>query len=247
VSPSSGSSRSRGSRTIPERPAEARRRYRPPAITPELGEGNQASGFEFPDSEGEIQHEFLINKDFAVAAARSATDPDNPVSPVNIKTQPFYLNMAKVDPQKSFNPMSDFTFAHSFNGASQPVQILARRDLENNGTPDAVTLNYSINNGAPQTASTNEWNGGERHGGPGDTYYRIVRGTVTGAPLNSNVRVWFTGAGKTSESFTFHVDKVNAADVLILADSDYTGTSNFPAYPAGTTSPPSLSTYTPTP
>ena len=214
------------------------------AITPELGEGNDENGFEFPDSEGEIQHEFLINKDFAVAAARSATDPDNPVSPVNIKTQPFYLNTAKVDPQKSFNPMSDFTFAHSYNGASQPVQVLARRDVDNDGDQDPVTLNYSINGGAPHTASTNEWGGGDRYGGPGDTYYRIMRGTVTGAPLNSDVRVWFTGAGKTSDSFTFHVDKTNANQVLILADTDYTGPSNFPAYTAGDGAPPFLSAYT---
>ena len=214
------------------------------AITPELGEGNQNSGFEFPDSEGEIQHEFLINKDFAVAAARSATDPDNPVSPVNITTQPFYLNMAKVDPQKSFNPMSDFTFAHSYNGDEQPVQVLARRDLDNDGDQDAVTLNYSINGGATQTASTDEWDGGDRYGGPGDTYYRIMRGTVTGAPLNSNVKVWFTGAGKTSDSFTFHVDETKANQVLILADTDYTGPSNFPAYTADDGTPPFLSAYT---
>jgi Zinc carboxypeptidase len=214
------------------------------AITPELGEGNQDSGFEFPDSEGEIQHEFLINRDFAVAAARSATDPDDPVSPVNIETQPFYLNTALVDPQKSFNPMSDFTFAHSYNGASQPVQVLARRDLDNDGDQDPVTLNYSINGGATHTASTNEWNGGDRYGGPGDTYYRIVRGTVTDAPENSDVKVWFTGAGKTSDSFTFHVDKATANDVLILADTDYTGTSNFPAYTAEDGIPPFLSAYT---
>jgi hypothetical protein len=214
------------------------------AITPELGEGNQQNGFEFPDSEGEIQHEFLINKDFAVAAARSATDPDNPVSPVNIKAQPFYTNFSTVDPQKSFNPMSDFTFAHSYNGASQPVQILARRDLDNDGDQDPVTLNYSINGGATQTASTNEWNGGDRYGKAGDTYYRIMRGTVTDAPVNSNVKIWFTGAGKTSNSFTFHVDKATANDVLILADTDYTGPSNFPAYTPDDGTPPFLSAYT---
>ena len=214
------------------------------AITPELSEGNDENGFEFPDSEGEIQHEFNINKDFAVAAARSATDPDNPVSPVNIKTQPFYLNTALVDPQKSFNPMSDFTFAHSYNGASQPVQVLSRRDLDNDGDQDPVTLNYSINGGAAHEAETNEWNGGDRYGGPGDTYYRIMRGTVTDAPENSNVKVWFTGAGKTSDSFTFHVDKATANDVLILADTDYTGTSNFPAYTGGDGTPPFLSAYT---
>ena len=214
------------------------------AITPELGEGNQDSGFEFPDSEGQIQHEFLINRDFAVAAARSATDPDDPVSPVNIETQPFYLNTALVDPQKSFNPMSDFTFAHSYNGASQPVQVLARRDLDNDGDQDPVTLNYSINGGATHTASTNEWNGGDRYGGPGDTYYRIMRGIVTDAPVNSDVKVWFTGADETSDSFTFHVDKATANDVLILADTDYTGTSNFPAYSAEDGIPPFLSAYT---
>ena len=214
------------------------------AITPELSEGNDQNGFEFPDSEGEVQHEFNINKDFAVAAARSATDPDNPVSPVNIKTQPFYTDFSTVDPQKSFNPMSDFTFAHSYNGASQPVQVLARRDLDNDGDQDPVTLNYSINGGATHTASTNEWNGGDRYGKTGDTYYRIMRGTVTDAPVNSNVKVWFTGAGKTSNSFTFHVDKATANDVLILADTDYTGTSNFPAYAGGDGTPPFLSAYT---
>ena len=214
------------------------------AITPELSEGNDENGFEFPDSEGEIQHEFNINKDFAVAAAKSATDPDNPVSPVNIETQPFYTNFAKVDPQKSFNPMSDFTFAHSFNGDDQLVQVLARRDLDNDGDDDDVSLNYSINGGPPVTdVETEEWVGGDRYGGPGDTYYHVVRGHVLDAPQDSNVKVWFTGAGKTSDAWTFHVDKETANDVLILADTDYTGTSNFPAYPAGTTSPPSLSAY----
>ena len=212
------------------------------AITPELGEGNQGSGFEFPDSEGQVQHEFTINRDFAVAAARSATDPDNPVSPVNIKTQPFYLNMAKVDPQKSFNPMSDFTFATSFNGADQVVQVLAGRDLDNDGTQDAVTLHYSINGNQPVTASTSEWVGGDRYGGPGDTYYRIMQGHVTGAPAGADVKVWFTGAKKTSDAFTFHVAHEHANEVLILADTDYTGTSNFPAYAPGTATP-FLQTY----
>ena len=212
------------------------------SITPELSEGNENNGFEFPDSEGEIQHEFNINKDFAVAAARSAPDPDDPVSTVNIETQPFYLNMGQVDPQKSFNPMSDFTFAHSFNGADQPVQVLARRDLDNDGNDDDVTLNYSINGDSPVAATTTEWDGGDRYGGPGDTYYRIVRGHVTGAEEGDDVEVWYTGAGETSDSFTFHVEHTNANDVLILADTDYTGPSNFPAYSGS--NPPSLSAYT---
>src|SRR5215207_4855957 len=69
-------------------------------------------------------------------------------------------------------------------------------------------------------------------------------GTVTGAPVNSDVKVWFTGAGRTSDSFTFHVDKATANEVLILADTDYTGTSNFPAYTGGDGTPPFLSAYT---
>ncbi len=108
----------------------------------------RATGSCSPTARARSSTSSTINKDFAVAAARSATDPDNPVSPVNIKTQPFYLNTATVDPQKSFNPMSDFTFAHSYNGDDQPVQVLARRDLDNDGDQDAVTLNYSINGGA---------------------------------------------------------------------------------------------------
>jgi hypothetical protein len=212
------------------------------AITPELGEGTKDSGFVFPDSEGQIQHEFTINLDFALAAAKSAADPDNPVSPGKIKTQPFYLNTATVDPQKSFNPMSDFTFAHSFNGADQPVQVLARRDLDNDGDDDPVTLHWSFNGTTGSTSAT-EWDGGDRYGGPGDVYYHVVRGDVTGATTGDDVTVWFTGAGKTSDPFTFHVDHTNAADVLILADTDYTGTSNFPGYTAGDGTPPFLGTY----
>jgi hypothetical protein len=213
------------------------------SVTPELSGGNQDSGFVFPDREGEVQHEFTINRDFAVAAARSAVDPDDPVSPVNIETEPFYLDMSQVDPQKAFNPMSDFTFAHSYNGADQPVQVLARRDLDNDGDEDAVALNYSIDGGPAQTGSTTEWDGGDRYGGAGDVYYHIVRGHVTGASAGSEVKVWYTGGGQTSDPFTFSVEKANAADVLILADTDYTGPSNFPAYTESDGTPPFLSSY----
>jgi len=219
------------------------------AITPELSEGNQNNGFEFPDSEGEVQHEFMINLDFAVAAAKSAADPDNPASPVKITTKPFYLNTATVDPQKSFNPMSDFTFAHSFNGNDQPVQVLARRDLNNDGVVDAtddVKLHYTIDGvlaTPPGGFATTEWTGGDRYGEAGDVYYHVMRGNVTGAPEDSDVQVWFTGAGKTSPSFSFHVVKAEANEVLILADTDYTGTSNVPGYVPANGTPPFLEMY----
>lgn len=57
------------------------------------------------------------------------------------------------------------------------------------------------------------------------------------------MKVWYTGGGQTSDPFTFSVEKANAADVLILADTDYTGSSNFPAYTAGDGTPPFLSSY----
>ena len=218
------------------------------SVTPELGDGNQDSGFVFPDSEGEVQHEFQINLRFALAAAKSASDPDDPVSPVSIETEPFYLNTATVDPQKSFNPMSDFTFAHSFNGDDQAVQVLARRDLDNDGDEDPVTLRYRIDGGPRVSVATDEWDtsdadGPTRYGGTGKFYYHVMRGHVMDAPAGSDVEVWFTGAGKTSDSFTFHVEKESAADVLILADTDYTGTSNFPGYTAADGTPPFLSAY----
>jgi hypothetical protein len=52
-------------------------------------------------------------------------------------------------------------------------------------------------------------------------------------PGEQQREVWFTGAGKTGDSFTYHVDKATANWVLILADRTTLGTSNFPAYPAG--------------
>jgi hypothetical protein len=39
-----------------------------------------------------------------------------------------------------------------------------------------VTLRYQINGGAVQSKPTAEWNGGERYGGTGDVYYRVMQG-----------------------------------------------------------------------
>ena len=167
------------------------------------------------------------------------------MSPVNLEVEPFYLSTADLDPQKSFNPMSDFTFAHSFNGDDQPAQVLAKRDLDGDGEDDPVTLHWSID-GEESTAPTEEWpdptDTSLRYGG-GNVYYHIVRGHVTGAEAGDDVEVWFEGGGQASDSFTFHVEETNAADVLILADTDYTGPSNFPAYAPADGEPPFLSDY----
>ncbi len=79
------------------------------AWTPELGEGPNGDGFVFPDSEGAIQAEFNRNLPFAKSVALSAADPDDPVSSVGITTEPFYLDVSEIDPQKAHNPMSDFS------------------------------------------------------------------------------------------------------------------------------------------
>jgi hypothetical protein len=179
------------------------------AWTPELGEGQVGNGFEFPDSKGLVRQEFTNNLPFALDVARSAADPDDPVSHIGGTVQPFY-------PDK---------FKTSY-GDPQTVQVNAKRDLNDDGTgDDAVTLHYKINGGGEQTASTSEWNGGERYGGPGDVYYHKLRGTVTGAGEGDDVTAWFTGGGKSSDPFTYHVESDTGNDVLVLAAEDYTGLS----------------------
>jgi Zinc carboxypeptidase len=213
------------------------------AWTPELGDGPHDDGFVFPDKEGQVESEFTKTLPFALDVAQSAADPDDPVSHTKIETEPFYLNVANIDPQKSWNPMSDFRFDYSYDGTNQPVQILAKRDIDGDGSDDPVRLHYSVNGGAPVTASTDEWDGGDRYGAAGDLYYHIVRGAVAGAGAGDNVRVWFTGGGATSESFTFDVVSSAPKDVLVVAAEDYTGTSNVPTY-ASATGPNYLSDYT---
>ncbi len=72
-----------------------------------------------------------------------------------------------------------------------------------------------------------------------------MRGNVTGCTEDSNVKVWFTGAGKTSDSFTFHVDK---DDRQRRADPGrhrlHRARRTSRPTPAGDGTPPFLSAYT---
>ncbi len=203
------------------------------AWTPELSEGPNGDGFIFPDSEGAVQGEFVKNRPFALDVAMSAADPDDPVSHLGNTTEPFYLDVSAIDPQKSHNPLSDLTFDVSYAGGSaQPVEVLAKRDIDGDGTEDPVTLRWSVDGETPQADGTIEWNGGERFGDVGDVYYRVVRGDVTGLEVGDSVEYWFTGGGASSEHATFEVVDDADADVLILAAEDLTGASTAPAYPA---------------
>ncbi|HEU5098186.1 MAG TPA: M14 family zinc carboxypeptidase [Roseiflexaceae bacterium] len=188
------------------------------AWTPELGEGIAGNGFVFPDDEGLIQAEFERNLPFALDVATSAPNPAQPVSHLGNTVKPFYLDMSSTEPELSGNPQGDFRFAVSY-GDPQIVQVLAARSL------GAVTLKYQINGGPTQSKPTAEWNGGERFGGPGDIYYHIVRGQVTGTQPGNSVKVWFEGGGQVSESFTYLAKVESNARVLVLAAEDYTGIS----------------------
>ncbi len=203
------------------------------AWTPELEEGCDGCGFIFPDDEALIQAEFEKNLPFALDVAKSAPNPANPVSHLGNTTQPFYLETSSLDPEKWGNPMTDFRFSVSY-GDPQEVRVLARRSL------GAVTLKYRINGGAVQSASTSEWNGGERSGGPGDVYYRIMRGNVTGTSPGDVVEVWFEGGGQSSDSFTYSAEVESSNRVLVLAAEDYSGIS--PVY-KDTSEPTYLSYY----
>jgi murein tripeptide amidase MpaA len=204
--------------------------------TPELEEGCVGCGFAFPDDESLVQAQFAKNLPFALDLAKSAPNPANPVSHLGNTAKPFYLDMGKdgkflpdgPDPEKTNNPMSDFTFAVSY-GDPQPVRVLAKRDLNGDGTNDAVSLNYQITrNGVvqplPDPQPTSEWNGGER-GEVGDFYYHVMEGAVTGTQPGDSVKVWFTGGGQTSDSFTYTAKVESSNRVLVMAAEDYTGLS----------------------
>ena len=204
------------------------------AYTPELGEGEPGSGFVFPDNEVLIEAEFQRMLPFHLGLAMSAANPANPVSPVGIDVEPFYLDQDDIDPQNGQQSLFDFKFAVSY-GDPQEVRVLAKRSL------GAVTVNYQINGGAVQTAPASEWNGGETYGPGNGTYYHVVSGEVTGTSPGDSVKTWFTGGGESSDSFTYTVESDTGKRVLILSAEDYTGAS--PAMP-GVTEPQFLSYYT---
>jgi len=192
------------------------------AWTPELSEGCDGCGFVFPDDEALIQGEFDRNLQFAVNVARSALDPDDPVTNTGIDTADFYLDVGAIDPWKTHNPSSDLAVDVSYaGGSSQPVEVLAKRSI------GAVTLHYRIDGGSEQTAPTSESPDGARFGGNNayDEYYHYLRGSIAGLSVDDGVEYWFTGGGAASDHATFEVVEDVDADVLIVAAEDYTGRS----------------------
>ncbi|MGH9230248.1 MAG: M14 family zinc carboxypeptidase, partial [Acidimicrobiales bacterium] len=181
------------------------------------------SVFHFPDDEELIQAEFEKNIPFAIATAQSALDPDEPVSVVGRETADFVLD----------------SFDVSY-GDPQPVAVTARRGLRN------LRLNYSINGGRTQWVRMSEWDGGERYGGEADVHYAEYRGEVTGADPGDTVEVWFSGVKPRqgpiqSDHFTYTLAGDSGAEVLVIANEDYTGVN--PVYPPGTNAPKYVDEY----
>ena len=182
-----------------------------------------ASVFNFPDSEALIQAEFLKNIPFALAVARSAADPDDPVSVVGRTAPDFQLD----------------SFDVSY-GDPQTVAVTARRDLRD------LEMRYSINGQPASRAAVREWRGGERYGDEADRYYAEFRGVVRGAKQGDSVKVWFTGnrpgkGQRTSESFTYRLAEDAGNTVLVLANEDYEGVN--PKYPPSVSAPKYADTY----
>ena len=190
-----------------------------PEGTPGTGTG---SGFIFQDVEADVQAEFERHVQFALDLARSAGDPDDPVSHLGNQAPDFVLDPFNVS-----------------YGNPQPVQVNARRDL------GRITLRYRINGGRVRSARTREWQGGKRYGDEGDYWYHRVRSQVRGTSRGDEVEVWFVSRRKRvrSRSFTYTVQADSNARVLVLAAEDYTGNSALPAYPS-TSGPFYLGYYT---
>ncbi len=228
-------------------------RYRTLGFTPEMSTCQAASnsvpddewvaascgsGFQFPDDEELVEAEFRKNVPFALAVAKSADDPDDPVSVVGREAEDFRVDEFDVS-----------------RGDRQTVAVWAKRAL------DDVRLRYRINGGRTQTARVSEWEDGERYGDENDEYYAELRGVVRGADAGDDVTVWFTGEedrrggdyddddddrrGRDddddddrdrdveSERFTYTVESDSRADVLVLVNEDYKGVDPLGAPTAG--------------
>ena len=182
------------------------------SFTPEgTGGTGTGSGFIFQDVEADVQQEFEDHVQFALDLARSADDPDNPVSHLGNEAPDFVVDRFNVS-----------------YGNPQTVQVNARRDL------GPIRLRYRINGGRVRTASTSEWRGGERYGDEGDYWYHRMRGQVRGTDPGDEVEVWFDAPREDveSRSFTYEVRSDSNARVLVLAVEDYTGFSTAPPYPS---------------
>ncbi len=167
--------------------------------------GGNVYGFEFPDDEGMVQTVFEDNLEFALSLAESAHDPANPVSPVGISTEDIY-----------HTPLT------GSYGPNQVVEVLARKSLN-------LTLSYSINGGAAQTAAFSE-ELGETYNDTSGTYYSRYIAHVSGQAAGDNVSYEILG-GSGSGPYNYSVSSTTGSRILVVAAEDYNGPA--PGYPPG--------------
>ena len=193
------------------------------AFTPELGEGTPGPGscspttrrWSRPSSSGRSTSRW---------GWPSRRRPDDPVSPVGIEVEPFYLDQADIDPQNGPPSMFDFKFDVSY-GDPQEVRVLAQRSLGH------VTVQYRINGGRSRRKPTSEWNGGEVYGVGNGTYYRVMSGRSAAPSRATPSRSGSRAGARRSDSFNYEVESDTGNRVLVLAAEDYTGASPVPRRP----------------
>lgn len=180
------------------------------------------SGFHFPDDETLIQQEFEKNIPFALSVAKSAPQPDEPVS-----------HLGRTAPDLAVHK---FSTSYAERGDKQEIVVDGKKRLEN------VRINYKVNGGKAKTDGVLRHDPGERYGEDGRNWYRTYYGTVPNSKPGDSVEVWYTankpGKGKVeSEHFTYQVatNVEQGAEVLVIANEDYKGVN--PTYPAGTNAP----------
>lgn len=179
--------------------------------------------FTFPDDETLIQREFVNNIPFALSVAKSAPQPDEPVSSIGWTAPDLAIHK--------------FDTSYAEKGDEQEVAVDAKQKLSD------VKINYKVNGGKTKTDGVQRWDGGEKYGTEdGKAWYRQYRGSVDNSKPGDSVEVWYTakkpGKGKVeSEHFTYKVatDVEQGADVLVIANEDYKGVN--PTYPPGTNAP----------
>ena len=213
------------------------------AWTPELGDGPHDDGFVFPDKEGNVQHEFSKTLPFACRSP-NRRGSGRPGLAHQDRDRALLPERRRHRSQKSWNPMSDFRFAHSYNGADQPVQVLA--SATSTGTaPRTPSRSTTRSTAARRSAPTPPSGRAATATAARATSTTTSSGDRSPVPARATpCRCGSPAGARTSDSFTFEVVDRAPKDVLVVAAEDYTGTSNVPAYPATAGPPLSLDYYT---
>jgi Zinc carboxypeptidase/Immune inhibitor A peptidase M6 len=219
---------------------------------------NCGSGFHFPDDEGLVQAEFEKNIPFAMSVAKSADDPDDPESVVGRDTEDFRVDTFEVsygDPQ---------TVAVVAKRALDDVRLNYRIDGGRTRTARVSEWEGGERYGDENDDYYAEYRGQVRGADPGDdvtvwfTAEEDGRGDDDDDDDDDDRRGRDDdddrrggddddddGRGDDddddddrdvqSERFTYSLESDSGADVLVLANEDYTGVN--PDYPASVTAP----------